>query len=256
MIKKLFEIAGKRKKNLIKGTVLKVIESLFAGAPFGFLYLILNELFLKSINMRKIALMIIGLGACFLLQAVFYYWSDVVNNSAGLRILSDLRIRLGERIRTLSMGFYSERQTGDLNTIINQDVKSIEPVPTVFYPKLVAAIALPGFIAVFLFFIDWRMALATISVIPFALIVLNATQRPFKRLAGLRAEASAQANSKIIEYIQGIGAIKAFNQVGERFKKFEEAMQDYKKANVELVLNLPCPFPLFRRSWDWALVLS
>lgn len=245
MIKKLFEIAGKRKKKLIQGTILKVIESGFAGAPLIFLYLILNELFLKSINMHKVTLMVIGLVACFLLQAVFYYWADVVNQSAGLRILRDLRIRLGEHIRTLSMGFYSERQTGDLNTIINQDVKNIEPVPTMFYPKIVAAIALPGFIAIFLFFIDWRMALVTISVIPFALIVFNATQRLFKRLARVRAKAAAEANSRIIEYIQGIGVIKAFNQIGSRFKKFEGAMQDYKKTNVELVARLVFPFSAF-----------
>jgi ATP-binding cassette subfamily B protein len=142
----------------------------------------LNELFSASINIQKVILLVIGLAACFVLQAIFYYWADVVNNSAGLRILSDLRIRLGEHIRTLSMGFYSERQTGDLNTIINQDVKNIEPVPTMFYPKLVAAIALPAFIAVFLLFLDWRMALATISVIPVALVVLKTSQTVFRRL--------------------------------------------------------------------------
>ena len=241
MIKKLFEIAGERKKKLIQGTILKVIESGFAGAPLIFLWLTLNELFSASINIQKVILLVIGLAACFVLQAIFYYWADVVNNSAGLRILSDLRIRLGEHIRTLSMGFYSERQTGDLNTIINQDVKNIEPVPTMFYPKLVAAIALPAFIAVFLLFLDWRMAVATISVIPVALVVLKTSQTVFRRLARLRAKAAAEANSRIIEYVQGISVIKAFGQIGARFKKFETAMVDYKRTNVNLVVKIVPP---------------
>ncbi len=241
MIKKLFEIAGERKKKLIQGTILKVIESGFAGAPLIFLWLTLNELFSASINIQKVILLVIGLAACFVLQAIFYYWADVVNNSAGLRILSDLRIRLGEHIRTLSMGFYTERQTGDLNTIINQDVKNIEPVPTMFYPKLVAAIALPAFIAVFLLFLDWRMAVATISVIPVALVVLKTSQTVFRRMARLRAKAAAEANSRIIEYTQGIGVIKAFGQIGSRFKKFEAAMVDYKKTNVDMVVKLVPP---------------
>ncbi len=241
MIKQLFEIAGERKKKLIQGTVLKVIESSFAGAPLIFLWLTLNELFSASINIQKVILLVIGLAACFVLQAIFYYWADVVNNSAGLRILSDLRIRLGEHIRKLSMGFYSERQTGDLNTIINQDVKNIEPVPTMFYPKLVAAIALPAFIAVFLLFLDWRMALATISVIPVALVVLKTSQTVFRRMARLRAKAAAEANSRIIEYVQGIGVIKAFGQIGSGFKKFESAMADYKRTNVDMVVKLVPP---------------
>ena len=238
MIKKLFEIAGDRKSDLRKGTVLKVIESLFAGAPLGILYLTLNELFSASIDTRTVMFMVVGMAACFVLQGIFFYWASVVNNKAGLRIMSDLRIRLGEHIRKLSMGFFSDRETGDLNNIINQDVKNIEPVPTFFYPQLVSAIVLPIFIASFLFFLDWRMALATIAVIPAALIVLNASQGVFKRMAKMRAKSASIANSRIIEYVQGISVLRAFNQTGSGFKKFEAAMADYKKTNVDLVVKL------------------
>jgi ATP-binding cassette subfamily B protein len=241
MIKELFEIAGERKKKLIQGTILKVIESSFAGAPLIILYLTLNELFSASINIRTVILLVIGLAACFILQAIFYYWADAVNYPTGIRILSDLRIRLGEHIRKLSMGFYSERETGDLNNIINQDIKNIEIIPTFIYPQLVTAIALPVFIAVFLLFIDWRMALATLSVIPVALVILKTSRTVFKRLAKQRAKAAAEANSRIIEYTQGIGVIKAFGQIGSRFKKFEAAMADYKRTNVDLVVKLVPP---------------
>jgi len=245
MIKKLFEIAGDRKSDLRKGTVLKVVESLFAGFPLLILYLTLNELFSPPIDTRMVIFMVVGMAACFVLQGIFFYWASVVNYKAGLRIMTDLRIRLGEHIRKLSMGFFSERETGDLNNIINQDVKNIEPVPTHFYPQLVSAIVLPIFIAIFLFFLDWRMALATISVIPAALIALNVSQKILKRLAKLRAEATSDANSRIIEYVQGISVIRAFNQTGSGFKKFETAMADYKKTNVDLVVKLVPSFVVF-----------
>jgi len=124
MIKKLFEIAGDRKSDLRKGTVLKVVESLFAGFPLFILYLTLNELFSPPIDTRMVIFMVVGMAACFVLQGIFFYWASVVNYKAGLRIMTDLRIRLGEHIRKLSMGFFSERETGDLNNIINQDVKN------------------------------------------------------------------------------------------------------------------------------------
>ena len=245
MIKKLFEIAGDRKSELRKGTILKVIESFFAGAPLFFLYLTLNELFSASIDTGKVMFMVVGMAACFVLQGIFFYWASVVNYKAGLNIMSDLRIRLGEHIRKLSMGFFSDRETGDLNNIINQDVKNIEPVPTHFYPQLVSAIVLPIFIATFLFFLDWRMALATISVIPAALIVLNVSQKILKRMAKMRAKSSSIANSRIIEYVQGISVLRAFNQTGSGFKKFEAAMADYKKTNVDLVVKLVPSFVVF-----------
>ncbi|MGP8329369.1 MAG: ABC transporter ATP-binding protein [Methanosarcinaceae archaeon] len=238
MIKELFEIAGDRKRDLQKGTVLKVIESLFAGAPLGFLYLTLNELFSATIDVRTVIFMVSGMAACFVLQGIFFYQAAVVNNKAGYRIMSDLRISLGEHIRKLSMGFFSDRETGDLNNIINQDVKNIEHVPTLIYPQLVSAIVLPIFIASFLFFLDWRMALATISVIPAALIVLNVSQGIFKRMTKMRARSASIANSRIIEYVQGISVLRAFNQTGSGFKKFEAAMDDYKKTNMNLVVKL------------------
>jgi len=241
MIKKLFEIAGERKKKLIQGTVLKVIESGFAGAPLIFLWLTLNELFSASINIQKVILLVIGLAACFVLQAIFFYWAAMVNLPTSCRILNDLRIRLGEHIRKLSMGFYSERQTGDLNNIVYQDAQNVERIAAHIYPQLVAAIALPAFIAVFLLFLDWRMALATLSVIPVALIILTTSQKFIKRLGKLRAKAAAEANSRIIEYTQGISVIKAFGHIGSRFKKFETAMADYKRTNVDLVVKLVPP---------------
>lgn len=117
----------------------------------------------------------------------------------------------------------------------------ISALPHHIYPLLVSAIAQPTFIALFLLFLDWRMALATISVIPVALVILFKSQPLLKRLAKQVAEAAAEANSRIIEYIQGIGVIKAFGQTGERFEKFEAAVADYTKTNVNLVKKFVPP---------------
>ena len=241
MIKKVFEIAGERKNKVIQATVLKVLEELFAAAPLGVLYLTLNELFSASINVRKVIFLCIGLAVCFVFQAIFAYWAQIVSMITACHITKDIRIKLGEHIRKLSMGFFSERQAGDLNNIINQDTENFERAVAHIYPQIVAAIALPTFVAVILLFLDWRMALATISVIPIALLILTALRKPVKRLGMLRAETAAQANSRIIEYIQGIGVLKAFRQTGAKPIKFEEAMANYRKANEALVARLIAP---------------
>jgi ATP-binding cassette subfamily B protein len=139
------------------------------------------------------------------------------------------------------MGFFSEKQAGDLNKVINEDVQMIHALPHHIYPQIVSAIALPTFITLFLLFLDWRMALATILVIPVALVVLFKSQPLLKRLAKQVAGAASEANSRIIEYIQGIGVIKAFGRTGERFEKFESAVADYKKTNVNLVKKVVPP---------------
>lgn len=91
---------------------MKVVESGFKGAPLIFVWLMLNELFAESINIQRVILLSFGLAACYVLQAVFHYWTDTINFPAVLRILGDLRIRLGEHIRKLSMGFFLKNRLG------------------------------------------------------------------------------------------------------------------------------------------------
>jgi len=246
MIKKVFEIAGERKNKVVQATVLKVLEELFAAAPLGVLWMTLNELFSASINVRKVIFLCIGLAVCFVFQAISAYWAEIVSMINACHITKDIRIKLGEHIRKLSMGFFSERQAGDLNNIINQDTKNVEQAVANVYPTIVAAIALPTFAAVILLFLDWRMALAMISVIPIALIILTVLRKPVKRLGMLRAEAAAEANSRIIEYIQGIGILKAFGQTGAKLRKFEEAMANFRKVNETLVTRVIAPDIFFK----------
>lgn len=255
MIKYLFLIAGKRKQQFIQGTVLYVIASLFAAIPYVFLYLILKELFEQSLNLEKIIIFTILIASCLFLQGITLYWANSINYPTSYRLIGDLRLCLGNHIRQLPMGFFVQRQIGDINAIVNQDMQNIESIPSKVYPKIVSAIAVPTFIATFLFFINWRMALATLPGLPLALSIFTNSQKLMKKLTNDQKRAQVEANSRIIEYIQGLGIIKAFNQTGTRFSKLQEALNDYKQTNLALVGKLIIPTVAFAGSLDLGFVI-
>jgi len=242
MIKKLYQLAGKRRNLLNRGAILTLIGAVFAASPLFFIYLTINEeLFAESINFQQVMLYVAGMAVCFLLRWVFLYWSNRVCCRAGYDILTDLRIRLGEHIRKLSMGFFSERRAGDLNSVVNWDTQNILYVPTRAFPRLIETVAIPVFIAAFLFYLDWRMALATLIVLPIAAVVMRAATKSLDRLARIRAESSVEANSRMIEYVQGIQVSKAFNQTGSKLQRFEQALRHYKQTNIDMVVKLAFP---------------
>jgi ATP-binding cassette subfamily B protein len=255
MIKDLFQLAGKRKTQLLQGTVLYVIASLFTSIPYLFLYLILKELFDQSLNSEKIVILSAAIASCLFLQGVTLYWANSINYSTSYRLIGDLRLRLGNHIRNLPMGFFVQRQVGDLNAIVNLDMQNIESIPSTVYPKVVTAIAQPAFIATFLFFIDWRMGLATLAGLPLALLIFASSQKLVKRLTQYQKRSQIEANSRIIEYIQGLGVIKAFSQTGTRFRKLQEALKDYKQANLALVRELTIPAVAFAGILDLGFVI-
>lgn len=237
MIKNLFRISGPRKKYLIRGAVLLCIESIFTAAPFGFLCITILDLFSGSLNTQKVILMTLGILICLVIKYLLSYYNHTTYAPHGYITIKELRLQIGDHLRKLSMGFFSEKNAGHLNATINQDIKNIEAVPTHIWQKMVAAVALPVFISVMLFFIDWRMALAALVGLPLAIPVFILTQKFFRKSLRTRQAAQGEFVKSIIEYIQGMSVIKAFNQVGERFEKFDESLRNFKKANLKAELG-------------------
>lgn len=237
MIKTLFKISGPRKKYLIRGAVLLCIESLFTAAPYGFLYMTILDLFSGSLNTQKVILMTLCILICLVIKYFLNYFNQSTCGPQGYITIKELRLQIGDHLRKLSMGFFSEKNAGHLNAVINQDIKNVEPVVTHMWQKMVAAVALPAFISVMLFFIDWRMALAALVGVPLAIPVFILTQKFFRKSLRTRQAAQGEAVKSIIEYIQGMSVIKAYNQVGERFEKFNTALRDFKKANLKAELG-------------------
>ena len=215
MIKDLFEIAGDRKPQLIQGTVLYTIASLFEAAPYIFLYLILQGLFAETLDLKQAVWLFIALAICILFQGIFLYWANRLVYLTSFRLIGDLRLQLGDRIRKLPMGFFSNRQIGDLNGLVSNDMTKIESIPAWVYPKIVSAIATSGFIALFLLAIDWRLTIATLAGVPLAWFIYIRGQKKLQQLTEIEKRAVVEANSRIIEYIQCITVINPLLSLSE-----------------------------------------
>ncbi|MBW4677715.1 MAG: ABC transporter ATP-binding protein/permease [Desmonostoc geniculatum HA4340-LM1] len=245
MVENIFDLAGERKPLFIRGTVFHVIASMFAAAPYFFVYLVLKELFENSINLQKTLALIAAIAICILLQGLFLYLGSTLTFVNGCLMIGDLRLDLGNHIRKLPMGFFTSKQVGDLNVLMTEDLCKIEDIPSVVYPKMVSGILTPAFIGIFLFIIDWRLTLATLAGVPIAFAIYVGNQNLLKKLTRLQKKSLIEANSRMIEYIQGIPVLKAFNQTGVRFEKLEKALDSYKEANLNLVTQLATPTVAF-----------
>ncbi|MEO1561591.1 MAG: ABC transporter transmembrane domain-containing protein, partial [Cyanobacteria bacterium J06632_19] len=186
MTNNIFDLAPQRKSLFIRGIVLQVISSIFAAAPYFFVYIILKELFEKSIDIQRALLLTGATAICLILQGIFLYFANSVNFVNGTQMIGDLRLQLGNHIRKLPMGFFNSKQVGDLNVLMTDDMCKIEDVPSVVYPKIVSGLATPVFIAMFLFLIDWRLALATIAGFPIAIAIYFSNQKLLNKLTKLQ----------------------------------------------------------------------
>jgi ATP-binding cassette subfamily B protein len=217
-----------------------VLEYLLRGVPYGVLLLVVWELFrpLESpgspLNVRSIVYCCVGL----LIASVFLYLVSRKAYFAAYRdsymICADGRISIVEHLRRLSMGFFNARDPGDIGAYIVSDYGNIETLISHLLPQTCGALAAPLILLAGLAFVDWRLTVAAALVIPLALPLSWVSGKIVTRAGRKHQKSKVESSSRMIEYIQGIRLIRAFNLGGNRFERLEKAFRTLKSDSIRL----------------------
>ena len=236
MLKNLFFLAGKHRKRLKFILSLMALRGAVKIIPIVILYLILIELLSASVNLWRIITLTIYLAVVLLGINIWDHYMVIFTMKVAHEMCYDIRMKLGDKIRKLALGFFVRRQTGELNTIMRSGDVSL--CCSSFYVLLLGVCFYDdGFFMI----LDWRMALAAASVIPLALIAFTHADRISERVTKSREESLRRTNSLIVEFIQRMPVIKIFNQVASKFQKFEEVMKDFRDKNIHTVIAMTIP---------------
>lgn len=241
MLKNLFFLAGKHRKRLKFILSLMALRGAVKIIPIVILYLILIELLSASVNLWRIITLTIYLAVVLLGINIWDHYIVIFTMKVAHEMCYDIRMKLGDKIRKLALGFFVRRQTGELNTIMSEYVSRVEMFLSAAAPFMFSSLACAFTMMAFFMILDWRMALAAASVIPLALIAFTHADRISERVTKSREESLRRTNSLIVEFIQGMPVIKIFNQVASKFQKFEEVMKDFRDKNIHTVIAMTIP---------------
>src|SRR5690606_16253712 len=162
----------------------------------------------------------------------------------GQNIVFDIRRQSSEKIQRLRMGFFDRTPVGRLITRITSDVEAIQTMMTDGLVGLVADVGLIIGLTVYMFSINWRMALITLAVMPvlfFALNFIRIQQRTAYRAVRLRTSIS---NAFLAENLSGMRTVQLFNREQRNARSYDKLNLDLLDANFEQVRW----FSLFRPS--------
>ncbi|MDQ0088794.1 ATP-binding cassette subfamily B protein [Paenibacillus anaericanus] len=159
--------------------------------------------------------------------------------------MKDVRLRLGEHLRKLPMGFFSRRDQGDISHTLLANVDEVEMILTHLFNQVIGSIILPVVSALFLLYIDWRLALAVLVSVPLALPLLFWSQTLMSKRSEKRQEAAAAVHSRLLEYVQTIRLIKAHNQTGQRFTRLDSAMARLRDDSIRVEVMISPVVMLF-----------
>ena len=241
MIRQLLQWAPELKGKFFLAALFKVIETIFMGAPYVFIFLTLNDILSGSLNTKKVVLYTSGMAFCFLFQGIFSYFFSRTVWPAANYMVRKLRILVGEHLRKLSMGYFSEKTTGSLHTLVADEMALIQAIIYRAFPDFIVAVTFTALTPLFLLFIDWRLTLVTVAPLPAAALFLLWQKNVLAKGLRKRSDSLAVLNSEMIEYVQGMEVLKAFRQTGKQFTKFNTTLKKFRDLNIHVTIKTQIP---------------
>jgi ABC-type multidrug transport system fused ATPase/permease subunit len=186
------------------------------------------------------------------------YVETYMTGWVGERILADLRKQLFGHLQDLSLGFYERNRAGVLISRMTNDVEAIDQLVTDGVTTLAQSTLLLGGTAVLLIVFDWRLALATLAVIPFMSIATALFRSRSSRAYAEVRERLGLVTATLAEDISGMRMVQAFTREQLATENFGSVARRYRDANMQtVVLNaIYFPFVSFLATLALAIVLG
>jgi ABC-type multidrug transport system fused ATPase/permease subunit len=186
-----------------------------------------------------VALMIAAGVASLVLSAAQTYFTGWT----GERILADLRNKLFRHLQRLSLGFYERNRAGVIISRLTNDVDALDQLVTDGVASLLKnTLTLVG-TAVILFLLDWRLALATITVIPALALATRWFRSRSSRAYGQVRERLGLVTATLAEDIAGMRVVQAYTREEINQRRFEDVNTNYRAANQQTVVLNGIYFP-------------
>ena len=194
------------------------IKGIMMKAPLIFSFFAIS-LFMKGQMNEKICLYLgIGLVICIAVEAVFEHITNVLQSATGYEVFADMRMRLGDHLRKLPMGYFTEGNMGKISTVLCTDMVFIEECCMGVLSELVTFMISQGLMTLMMFVMDIRLGVAACVVIIAFFIVGNCMMKTTLAHSKTKQEGSESLTEEVLAFAEGIGIIKSFNMLGEKSK--------------------------------------
>lgn len=239
IVKRLIHWTGKYKKRIYIGFVYAFVHSIFTALPIMLaangLTAVLDDFNgVKPLTGKDIWLMLFAMVVAVLGRYLFSYLRAITQESVGYEATADERIRLGDILKRVSLGFFSQNNMGELSAAATTDLSFLE----MFSMNMVNTVV-NGYITVIVlilflaFYSPVAGAIALLGVLCSALF-LHLLESRSRKNAPIHQKAQDDMVESSIEYLRGMQVVKAFKQEGVSIEGIRTAYHDSREINTKI----------------------
>ena len=232
-IRQLFAFVGESNSKMRISILLAVLGEMFGIVPFLMVALLADELYRGTATIQRV-LFFCGIAAiCQLIKMLLTWRSSLMSHKISFTILKNIREAITDRMAKVPMGVMLETPTGTFKNLIVDNVAKLEDSMAHFMPELPSNIAAPLCSILLIFILDWRMGLASLITIPLGILFFAAMMRGYGPRMENYMRSANDMNSSLVEYVNGIQVIKAFNRSASSYGKYSKSVNYFHDSTME-----------------------
>ena len=232
-IRQLFAFVGESNSKMRISIFLAVLGEMFGIVPFLMVALLADELYRGTATIQRV-LFLCGIAAiCQLIKMLLTWRSSLMSHKISFTILKNIREAITDRMAKVAMGVMLETPTGTFKNLIVDNVAKLEDSMAHFMPELPSNIAAPLCSILLIFILDWRMGLASLITIPLGILFFAAMMRGYGPRMENYMRSANDMNSSLVEYVNGIQVIKAFNRSASSYGKYSKSVNYFHDSTME-----------------------
>ena len=238
LIRRLLDFSGKERNALIVSFIFSLLNAIFEMLPIIAILTVLSEMFSTvdgglmsaSTVWKSFVIMLASIAG----RIVFSNLSCMKRTIGSFSMCANKRLEIGERLKRIPMGYFSDNRLGDIAAAVTTTLEDIENNAVTVLEKVAGGFIHAIVIGIWLLSYEWHIGLLSFIGLGVSLLIYAGIQKAGKRLSPKRQEAQVNLVTGVLEYVQGMGVVKAFG-LGETSEKgMNAAIEESADANIRL----------------------
>lgn len=232
--RKIWQFAGRERGNINKSVAVSFLNAVFHMFEIGAVYFAVLALTSGEKSMQTAWITLGFMVISIIGNAVTSRFSKLQQTHAGYFMAADRRISIGNRLKSVPMGFFNDNSLGEVTGVCTTVLGNVETlVPMVLVNIMGGLIGTVVFTAMILVF-DWRIGLIAAAGICIYLLAVSSMEQKSIAIAPNAQRSQTKLIDAVLEYVQGMGVIKSFNLSGKGDKKVQDALEYNRRSNLDM----------------------
>lgn len=242
IVKRMINFSGKYSSRIKWAMVLSIFEGIFINAPILFILYSLLKINSGELIKSDIWIVAIGVALSVMLRAISRRLIDGLQSGTGYKIFADERMKLGDYLKKLPMGYFTEGNIGYVSAVLSSDINFIEEHGMDTLSKITSNSISVIISAIMITIVDYRIGIVVSLTTIISFIIFNILLKRSNECSVQKQEVQSKLISSIIEYVKGIPVIKAFNLEGEKSKATHKSFRDTRDILIKFEKIVIAPF--------------